>query len=124
MNLNDIIANVNILTVAQWLGIKVEPNNKTCCIFHQEKTPSLQFYPETNSFFCFGCAKAGNIFDLVKKQRNCDFKGAVQYICSNAGITFSPHIKNEVAESSSISGLKLAYSIYADNTSHTKWRQR
>ena len=120
MNLNDIIANVNILTVAQWLGIKVEPNNKTCCIFHQEKTPSLQFYPETNSFFCFGCAKAGNIFDLVKKQRNCDFKEAVQYICSNAGITFSPHIKNEVAESSSISGLKLAYSIYADNTSHTK----
>ena len=98
MNLNDIIANVNILTVAQWLGIKVEPSNKTCCIFHQEKTPSLQFYPETNSFFCFGCAKAGNIFDLVKKQRNCDFKEAVQYICSNAGITFSPHIKNEVAE--------------------------
>jgi hypothetical protein len=33
---------------------------KMCCPFHDEDTPSMVVYLETNSFHCFGCAKNGN----------------------------------------------------------------
>ena len=28
---------------------------KGLCPFHNEKTPSFYVYPETSSFYCFGC---------------------------------------------------------------------
>lgn len=29
------------------------------CCFHDEDTPSLRWYEETNTFYCFGCGKGG-----------------------------------------------------------------
>lgn len=38
----------------------------TNCIFgtHRDSTPSLVFYPENNSFYCFGCNEWGDTIDL------------------------------------------------------------
>ena len=30
------------------------------CPFHNEKTPSFVVYPDTQSFYCFGCGAAGD----------------------------------------------------------------
>ena len=35
------------------------------CPFHNEKTPSFVVYPDTQSFYCFGCGAAG---DVIVKQ--------------------------------------------------------
>jgi len=60
----------SILTVAEEYGLPVKQmgNYYKCpCPFHEETTPSLTFYPQTGSFYCFGCSASGDALELVKK---------------------------------------------------------
>ncbi|MBQ3646419.1 MAG: DNA primase, partial [Synergistaceae bacterium] len=43
------------------------------CPFHDEKTGSFHVYQDTQSFYCFGCHKAGNIFTFVMEAENLTF---------------------------------------------------
>ena len=47
------------------------------CAWHNEKSPSMKFYPKTNSVYCFGCNKGGDSIALYMALVNCDFKTAV-----------------------------------------------
>jgi 5S rRNA maturation endonuclease (ribonuclease M5) len=51
--------------------------NKALCPVHNEKTPSLQYYPKTNSCFCFGCSKSFDSIALYQAVHNVDFKTAL-----------------------------------------------
>jgi hypothetical protein len=35
-----------------------------CCPLHDEDTPSFRHYSETNTFYCFGCGKGGDVIKL------------------------------------------------------------
>lgn len=37
-----------------------------CCPLHDEDTPSFRYYEDTNSFYCFGCGKGGNVVHLFR----------------------------------------------------------
>jgi len=50
------------------------------CPFHQEKTPSFFIYPESNSFYCYGCNQGGNVINFVRLLYSYSFKEAVQYL--------------------------------------------
>ena len=54
--------------------------NKILCIFHNEKTPSMQYYPETNHLYCFVCQKRGTVIDVIMNQMNLSFKDAVKFL--------------------------------------------
>lgn len=56
------------------------------CPFHSEKTPSFFVYPETQSFYCFGCGSGGDVISFIKKINNLDYLESVKYLASRAGM--------------------------------------
>lgn len=52
---------------------------KACCPWHNEKTPSLAYYPKTNSAYCFGgCGRAYDAIDAYRIKYNVGFVEAVK----------------------------------------------
>ncbi|MBQ7088544.1 MAG: DNA primase [Clostridia bacterium] len=64
------------------------------CPFHGEKTASFNLYPETNSFYCFGCGAGGDVITFVKKIENLDYIDAVKFLADRCGMKM-PEQKNE-----------------------------
>lgn len=56
------------------------------CPFHNEKTPSFTVYPDTQSFYCFGCGAGGDAVGFIKKIENLDYIDAVKALAERAGI--------------------------------------
>ena len=51
------------------------------CPFHQgDRTPSFTVYPETQTFYCFGCDAWGDVVDFVKRIHNCSNEEAVAFL--------------------------------------------
>lgn len=70
-------ASIKITNLAESLGIELR-GNKTNCLWHNEKTPSLSFDNEKGIYKCFGCGESGDIFTLYQKVKNVDFKEALE----------------------------------------------
>ena len=56
------------------------------CPFHNEKTPSFTVYPESNSFYCYGCGAGGDIISFVRRMDNLDYIEAVKAVAQMAGV--------------------------------------
>lgn len=50
------------------------------CPFHREKHPSFYIYPETNSFWCYGCNQGGDVINFVRLLYGYSFVEAVKYL--------------------------------------------
>ena len=73
---------INILDLARQLGVTID--NRGCrtkikCVFdphrHSDKNGSLVFYPETNTFYCFGCNKGGSVIDFYNEYKKINSIG-------------------------------------------------
>lgn len=53
---------------------------KCCCVFHNEKTPSLMLDLSLNMYKCFGCGKGGDIISFVQELKGFDFVEAVRFL--------------------------------------------
>ena len=56
------------------------------CPFHSEKTPSFYVYPDTQSFYCFGCGAGGDAITFAKKINSIDYPEAVKMLAARAGM--------------------------------------
>ena len=56
------------------------------CPFHSEKTPSFTVFPDSESFYCFGCGAGGDAITFVMKNENLDYPSAIEVLAGRAGI--------------------------------------
>lgn len=61
-------------------------NYNGLCPFHSERTPSFTVFPDTQSFFCFGCEAGGDAFTFVMRSENLEYGEAVEFLAKRAGV--------------------------------------
>ena len=65
--------------ISSYVNVKRRGRNLVgLCPFHSEKTPSFTVYPDSQSFYCFGCGAGGDVVTFVKKIENLDYIEAVK----------------------------------------------
>ncbi len=57
------------------------------CPFHSEKSPSFFVYPQTQSFYCFGCGAGGDVITFIRKIENLEYMEAVRLLAQKCGMT-------------------------------------
>lgn len=73
--------------VGSYVTLRRAGSNYTgLCPFHSERTPSFTVFPDTQSFFCFGCEAGGDAFTFVMRSENLEYPEAVEFLAKRAGI--------------------------------------
>lgn len=74
--------------VSSYVKLKRQGRNLAgLCPFHLEKTPSMVVYPDTQSFFCFGCGAGGDVISFIMRIENLDYVEAVKFLAQRVGMT-------------------------------------
>ncbi len=68
--------------ILQHYGLRPDKQNMLCCPFHDDKTPSMQVYPETGTVYCFSSncklqGKAIDVIDFVMYMEGCSKHEAI-----------------------------------------------
>jgi len=77
MEIADIKINLPITTVLAHYNLTPNKNHLLKCPFHNDKTASLQVYPKTNTWHCFGCGAGTDVIDLIQMKDNCSKHEAI-----------------------------------------------
>lgn len=59
---------------------------KGLCPFHSERTPSFTVYPETQSYYCFGCGAGGDVITFMKEINSLSYIEAVRALAQGCGM--------------------------------------
>ncbi len=79
----------NDITAAFGLYVNLKKRGRThvCnCPFHSEKTPSCTVFPDTQSFYCFGCGAGGDVITFTMKMENLSYMEAVRLLAQRCGM--------------------------------------
>ncbi len=75
MDIKDIKQQLTINQVLSHYNLKPDKNQRLLCPFHNDKTPSLQIYPATNTYCCFSSncnAGTGDTIQFIQLKENCN----------------------------------------------------
>ena len=70
MTITEIKSRLTLQTVLHHYNLTPDKNHRLCCPWHDDKTPSLQLYPKTNTWTCFSSncdAGSGDVIDFVMR---------------------------------------------------------
>ena len=76
MEIAEIKSQLGILDLLKSYSLTPDRNKRINCPFHEDKTPSMQVYPETNTVYCFSSncklhGKAIDQIDFIMHKENC-----------------------------------------------------
>ena len=82
MTIPEIKSNLRIAQVLNHYGLIADKNNRLCCPFHGDKTPSMQIYPKTNTAYCFSSncrthGKSMDVIDFILHKEGCSKHEAI-----------------------------------------------
>jgi DNA primase catalytic core len=119
--ISELAQKANIVEIAEKLGLHVgvrqTASTKVLCPFHDDHNPSLQLYRDSNKFHCFVCGAHGDVYDLIKKCKNCDFREALEWLAKQYAfplISFTPSPQNVHTPESYRQGLIEAELTYKE----------
>jgi DNA primase len=101
MSIAEIRSKLTILQVLDHYGLRPDRNKMLCCPFHNDKTPSMQVYPETDTVFCFSSncklqGKAIDQIDFILHKEGCTKHEAILKAESLLGITTPKENLNDI----------------------------
>jgi DNA primase len=80
MEIPEIKAQLTIAQVLDHYNLGPDKNNMLRCPFHTDRTPSLQIYPQTNTFCCFSSnckAGTGDVIEFIRLMEKSDKHQAI-----------------------------------------------
>jgi len=61
--------------------IELNTNNVTRCPFHEDRNPSMRYYPESNTVYCFSCHRSWDTIAFVMERDGMTFSETVRKLC-------------------------------------------
>jgi len=83
MEITEIKQRLSLSEVIRHYGLKADKQNRLCCPFHEDKTPSMQLYHKTQTAYCFSsnCRTHGrsvDVIDFIMYKENVDKHQAIE----------------------------------------------
>ena len=69
------------------------------CPFHSNtRTPAFTVYPDTQSYYCFGCKASGTVFDFLMLREGLEFKDALEQLAKRAGVLLKERTEQDAQQ--------------------------
>lgn len=95
------LRDANDITAAfgTYVNLKKRGRTYVCnCPFHSEKTPSCTIFPDTQSFYCFGCGAGGDVITFIMRMENLPYIEAVRLLSQRGGLEMPAENKQEAVQ--------------------------
>lgn len=91
---------LDIVEIITESGVSLRKSGRSLmgfCPFHPNtRTPAFTVYPDSQSFYCFGCQASGTVIDYVMRKQGLDFREALEQLAQRAGVELRPRTSDEV----------------------------
>ena len=101
MEIEQIKSSLDIREVLDHYHLRMDRWNRVCCPWHDDKRPSLQIYPKTNTWTCFSTkcgAGSGDVIEMIQRMDGSDKHTAIKKAKTFLTMTI-PHESREVETS-------------------------
>ena len=83
---DEVKQNVTVRQAAEMYGLKPNRSGMICCIFHNDKSPSMKV---DRRYYCFGCGCTGDAIDFTAQLFGLGLKEAAQKLADDFGIAYA-----------------------------------
>lgn len=119
MEIQEIKQQLTIHQVLEHYGLQPNKNKMLCCPFHDDKKPSMQVYPETNTVHCFSgncehTGKAIDQIDFILHKESCSKHEAITKAKSLLGVVEPIKTKENLNEIPAVSLAEVFHQLKAN----------